>query len=575
MKEKYGGVVTVISMGPPQAKNAIREAIARGADEGFLLCDKAFAGADTLATSYTLAKAIEYLEGADFIFCGKQAIDGDTAQVGPGIAEFLKIPCICYVKKICSFEKNHISVESMTDYGFDTLKAKVPAVLTVVKELNTPRLTTFPAWMIARRKKIRVLDIKTLGLEREKTGLKGSPTMVKKITPVSFKKNTVFLHGTTEVIATKLNEIITSPDMKNKINQIPENISPKIRCKYNKEILIVGEIYESKISESTLELVSTANILIKGSNSKISIVLANKKIDLSELHSKRLNVDNIYYIEDKAFTCPDTDIFSSAIQELCIKNPFDIILGSATPFGRAMLPRLAVKLNTGLTADCTFLKIDPDTGEFLQTRPAFGGNILATIICKDHKPQIATIRPHVFEKIFSRAHSFRAKLIPFVPNEIKKEKINLLSVHKKPGRSCNITHSRIIVAGGKGLGNKFAFLKLEDLAEALNGAVGASRGAVDAGWTDYACQIGQTGKTIQPDVYIAFGISGAVQHLVGMQASGIIIAVNSDPNAEIFKISHYGIISDYEIILDALIKLIKKRKITTEEREKRMLKKLT
>ncbi|MCK5684800.1 FAD-binding protein, partial [bacterium] len=559
LKEKHGGSVTVISMGPPQAQDAIREAIARGADEGFLLCDKTFAGADTLATSFTLAMAIRYLGGADLIFCGKQAIDGDTAQVGPGIAEFLKIPCLCYVKNILSVDKKNICIESMTDLGYDIFSATLPVVLTVVKELNTPRLTSFPAWINAKRKKINTLDRKTLGLKKENTGLKGSPTMVKKITPVNFKKKTTFMKGSSNDIAAELYKIITSPDTSTRLVQTNERINKKVYNKFNKNILIIGALVDSKITGSTLELISEANKLVEGNKSKISVVFIEKKINIIKLDSEKLNVDIIYYIEGSTFECPDTDVFSSAIQKLVLKNPFDIILGSATPFGRAMLPRLAVKLKTGLTADCTILKIDPETGEFLQTRPAFGGNILATIICKDLKPEMATVRPHVFEKTFSKTTTKRAKILHFIPDNISHGKITLLSVHKNSGKSFNISDSRIIIAGGKGIGEKGSFLKLEELAELLDGAVGASRGAVDAGWIDYARQIGQTGKTLQPDIYIAFGISGAVQHLVGMQASGTVIAINSDPAADIFKISDYGIVSDYEIIIDALIKLIKEK----------------
>ena len=188
IKENLGGKVIALTMGPLQAQEAIKEAIARGVDEGYLLSDKKFGGADTLATSYTVSESIKYLGGADLIICGKQAVDGDTAQVGPGIAEFLNIPHISYVSEIKSIKDSFIELESMDDNGYSIIKSPLPVLITVVKSINIPRLTNLLQWAKARRKKIPVIDSSILNLEQSGIGLKGSPTRVKKIKIINYSK---------------------------------------------------------------------------------------------------------------------------------------------------------------------------------------------------------------------------------------------------------------------------------------------------------------------------------------------------------------------------------------------------
>jgi electron transfer flavoprotein beta subunit len=197
IRDKLGGKVTVLSMGPPQAESALREAISMGADEAVLLTDRAFAGADTWATSYTLAKAIKKL-GADIIFCGKQAIDGDTAQVGPETAEFLNISHIAYIRKIEEIKDNYIRVQRLMDEGYDVVESSLPVLLTVVKELNEPRMPSLKGKMAAKKAEIKKMGIADIEAEEDRTGLKGSPTQVKNIFAPKIKSERVMLEGTPE-----------------------------------------------------------------------------------------------------------------------------------------------------------------------------------------------------------------------------------------------------------------------------------------------------------------------------------------------------------------------------------------
>jgi len=249
--------------------------------------------------------------------------------------------------------------------------------------------------------------------------------------------------------------------------------------------------------------------------------------------------------------------YARALTELARKHKPAIILAGATVTGRSFIPRVAVQLHTGLTADCTGLEIDPETGNLLQTRPAFGGNIMATIITPNHRPQMATVRHKVMDALprdDSRKGEIIKEQIDFSDLE---DKSFWLCFEKEKTTLVNITEANIIVSGGRGLKEAKNFALLEELAEALGGAVGASRAAVDAEWIPYSHQVGQTGKTVKPKIYIAVGISGAIQHLAGMSSSDYIIAINKDPDAPIFKVADLGIVGDLFEIVPLITKKVK------------------
>ena len=221
----------------------------------------------------------------------------------------------------------------------------------------------------------------------------------------------------------------------------------------------------------------------------------------------------------------------------------------ATVNGRDLGPRLAAKLKTGLTADCTELAIDEEKGLLLQTRPAFGGNLMATIVCPNHRPQMATVRPGVMKR--REAEEGRTgETVKFDPDFSDLDiKTKIKEIVKETKKTVNLEDANVIVAGGRGLGDPEGFDLIEKLADALGGEVGSSRACVDAGWIEQPRQVGQTGKNVQPDLYIACGISGAIQHLAGMSNSKVIVAINKDANAPIFKAADYGIVGDlYDVV---------------------------
>jgi electron transfer flavoprotein alpha subunit len=254
---------------------------------------------------------------------------------------------------------------------------------------------------------------------------------------------------------------------------------------------------------------------------------------------------------------PD-DATARALAWLIDRQKPEILLAGATSHGRSMIPRVATLCATGLTADCTRLEIDQDTGDLLQTRPAFGGNVMATIVTRFHRPQIATVRPKVMvppEKVTSPAPPVH---VVSPPEHSAQSAVRVLEqVRDAALEAANIADADVLVAGGRGLGGPDGFGLLEELADALGGEVAASRAAVDAGWAPYARQVGQTGKTVHPDLYVAVGISGAVQHVVGMSSSGTVVAINTDAGAPIFDTADYGIVCDYRAVVPRIIEQVK------------------
>lgn len=331
--------------------------------------------------------------------------------------------------------------------------------------------------------------------------------------------------------------------------------------KENKGILIYAEITrEGDLAPVVLELANTAQDLSKKLNDEeISAILISKtdKIEQIKEELKNNGFDKVYFAQDDRLKEYSNELYSKVAIDLFKEIKPSIVLIGATTQGRDIAPRISSSLNTGLTADCTGLDIN-EKGMLAATRPTFGGNLMATILCKNF-PQMASVRPKVLKKA-ACAIEKDTQFIEITPqlDEIDKkvELIEFIKNVQKGGK--RIDEAEIIVAGGKGLKSPEGFKLLEELAEALGGAVGASRPCVDAGWVDHAIQVGQTGKTVTPKLYIACAISGAIQHTVGMSASEKIIAINKDPKAPIFKVADIGIVGDVYEVVPELIEMLKK-----------------
>lgn len=266
--------------------------------------------------------------------------------------------------------------------------------------------------------------------------------------------------------------------------------------------------------------------------------------------------DSVYVVDAPELDHYLDEPYANAVAALITKHRPEIVLTGATSIGRSLIPRVAIQVRAGLTADCTGLAID-DEGLLLQTRPAFGGSIMATIVCPRHRPQMATVRHKVMKAIEPDPARTGEIVLEKISADLLSSQTEFVEFVRDLTQMVNIVEADVIVSGGRGVGGPEGFKAIEELAEVLGGAVGASRATVDAGWILYSHQVGQTGKTVQPKLYIACGISGAVQHLAGMQSSKTIVAINKNPDAPIFKVATYGIVGDLFEVVPALTKRLR------------------
>lgn len=331
-----------------------------------------------------------------------------------------------------------------------------------------------------------------------------------------------------------------------------------------KNLWVYIEAEEGKAKSVGLELLTPGRRLAEILGEKLVAVLIGNNVEHLAEDAFAHGADEVIVNEGEEYTHYNTDGYTHVMEKLIDKYKPSTILIGATNNGRDLGPSIACRIKTGLTADCTALDADAETKEVAWTRPAFGGNLMATILCPDTRPQIGTVRPGVFRKgeaVAGRKGTVHVEEIHIQPENIRTRFLE--SIRDAAEELVNLEEAEIIVSGGRGLGKSEHFSLVRDLADALGGTVGASRAAVDAGWISQQHQVGQTGKTVQPKIYVACGISGAIQHLAGMNSSDVIVAVNKDKNAPIFQAADYGIVGDLLDVLPALTQEIKTRKTVT------------
>ena len=557
LKEQHpGSTVGILTMGPPRAGEIIRQGLYRGADTGWLLTDRLFAGADTLATSYALATAIKKIGDVDMVIGGRQAIDGDTAQVGPQVAQKLGLNQVTYAEEIISVENGKATIKRVIDGGVETVEAPLPVVVTVngsaapcrpqnaklvmkykraTCPMERPAEGTAYDYLYEERPDLTLNQWSVADVDGDpnQCGLAGSPTKVKAV------KNIVF--------QAKESKTLTASDA---------------------DIEGMIEIEGTQVQEVSQELLTKGRKLANELGVELHAVVAGTGIkDKVEDQILPYGVDKLFVFDGEGLfpytSAPHTDIMVNLFKE---EQP-QICLMGATVIGRDLGPRVSSSLTSGLTADCTELEIGPYEDKkndkvyenlLYQIRPAFGGNIVATIVNPDHRPQMATVRSGVMQKALYEGECKKEVVYPEVSKYVSPEAfvVKVLDHHVEAAKH-NLKGAPIVVAGGYGMGSKENFDMLFQLAKVLHGEVGGSRAAVDAGWLDHDRQIGQTGVTVHPKVYIACGISGQIQHIAGMQDSGIIISINSDPDAPINRIADYVIVGTVEEVVPKLIKYYK------------------
>jgi electron transfer flavoprotein alpha subunit len=336
-----------------------------------------------------------------------------------------------------------------------------------------------------------------------------------------------------------------------------ELVAGEVRLEDYRHVWVFAEQRDGALTKVVAQLLGKARDLADVLGVRVAAVLLGHDVAGLTEECIRHGADVVYLADDPVLEHYRTDAYTKVIVDLIREEKPEIVLYGATSIGRDLAPRVAQRLGTGLTADCTGLEIDVGERMLLQTRPTFGGNVMVTVICPRHRPQMSTVRPGVM-----RAYppdSSRTGTVQKVAVDVAEEDLTttVREVVKEARRHVDLEEAKIIVSGGRGMGGPEAFSILEDLAQVIGGEVGASRAAVDADWIGKEHQVGQTGKTVHPDLYVACGISGAIQHQAGMREAKTIVAINKDPSAPIFQLADYGIVGDLFKIVPILTEELK------------------
>ena len=329
----------------------------------------------------------------------------------------------------------------------------------------------------------------------------------------------------------------------------------------SRDIYVFAEQRDGNVQKVALELIGKGRELAADLDQKVIAVLLGSSIKDKADQLIAGGADKVIVIDHPVLAEYTTEPYAKAITAVIREKDPEIVLVGATAIGRDLAPRVSARVHTGLTADCTKLEIDETTKLLNMTRPAFGGNIMATIVCADHRPQMATVRPGVMKAM--EADAARTGEVEVMEVELGEADlpVKILEVIKEEKAVADITEAKILVSGGRGMNDKDNFYGLlNPLAEVLDGVVSGSRATVDAGWIDHECQVGQTGKTVRPDLYLACGISGAIQHVAGMEGSEYIVAIDKNDSAPIFDIADLGIVGNVDTLLPKLTEAIKQYK---------------
>ena len=549
--------VVAVTMGPPGAEAALREAIAHGAAEGVLVTDRAFAGSDTWATANVLAAAIRKLCSFDVILCGLPAIDGETGQVGPHVAQRLGIPQATGCESIRVTE-DRLLVRRIIEGGYEIASLPMPALLTIAETGYAPAYPTLPLRRRAARATLISLGAADLALEPDQYGLEASPTKVAHMKSVGLPHaDTEFVgdHLTYADLAAHIRERTDGSTAREALPVDTTGLPVVAPTHGDLAVMVVAEADSGGISAGTAELLTKGRSLADELGGTLAAFIAGTELGPAATELALFGPDRIFTAEDERLAPYATLPHSRVLHDAIAHHTPDTVLLNATSVGRDLAPRVAAMLDTGLAADCTDLHIAdwsrrkktyPDL--LHQVRPAMGSSVLATCISPETRPQMATVRPGTFRaRLQPRRAAIEPVAVDLHPTDLVVDTVEIAVA----ASDVRLVDADVIVAGGAGC-TKDNWHLVEALASQLEGRVAASRAAVDSGLADRALQVGQTGQTVAPKLYIACGISGALQHTVGMRSAATVLAINRDPEAPIFTMAHYGIVGDVTDVLPRL-----------------------
>ena len=585
-KQNPDARLIVCSMGPGSFETSLKAAIAMGYDEAYLLSDRKLGGSDTYATGLAISTMLKHLGFSKdskepyIILAGRQTSDGDTAHVPSQVAENIGIPQATFVESVKADGAGSVIAKRIIEGGYQMMKLPMPCVISLTPTGIPPRKPSLSGAIKARSLKITTFGIDDIGLGTEKIGISGSPTIVAKVVNmVSERPPITMSEGHNE--ATLVDSLITNLKKGGNVLEKKEAAAKKETDRPDfpekdfrdgaRGILTWAEVTNGNISRPSLELLTPARNLANqlGNDTKVMTLIIGKNVQTLAQTLIEHGSDEVFFVDNERLeeylVLPFASIFTQLIKE---RKP-EIALFAATTSGRELAPRIGMRTSSGVTADCTGLEI----GEYIDKkqkviiapilesrRPTYGESKLATIlgfVC----PQVSTARAGTFE-VPECVKGRQGIISAFTPVLDEKDfVVEIIKTVRGEGGLQNLFDADIIVSGGRGTTSDSLGL-MKALAEALkdqgiNAEWACSRPVVDEGITEYARQVGQTGKTVRPKVYIAVGISGAIQHIAGMKEAGQVIAINHNPKASIFNNADFGIVGEYQDIIPELIDRVK------------------
>ena len=565
LKQAHAAEIIVYTMGPPQAREALIQCLAMGADRAVHLTDRAFAGADTLATARALSLALAQ-DNPDLIICGRNSVDAETSQVGPEIAELLDLPQITNVRKLtldAQTDPAAITAERATDAGHDLVRCQLPALITVTEEVAPETYPNRAARQAAQDKPIAELTAADLSPDASQFGLDGSPTYVSEIYSIEPQRDRILIRDTPipDAVA-QLMEYLETRGVFDQTQADPAASAPPrggIRPKADiGAIWVVAETLGGKLRPVSLELLGGACQLADALQTRVEAILIGS---LTAHHAPTLiahGADAVHMTQRPELaqyeTARYTHILAAAIRA---HAPYAVLLPS-TLNGRDLASRLAARLSLGLTGDCVGLEIDAD-GNLAQLKPAFGGNIIAPILSHT-RPHMATVRPGILTPV-APDRAIRASIQPIPFDDLPPERVQLLeTVANESVAASDLDSARVIVGVGKGIGGPENLPLVRELAAALDAPLGATRDITELGWLPRQSQIGLSGKSVAPALYIAVALRGVFNHAVGIQKAHTIVAINNNPRSPIFQTADIGILADYAQTLPHLTRALHARR---------------
>ena len=557
LKSGPGDEVVVLTMGPPGAKEGLTSCLALGADRGVLVTDRALAGSDTLATSRALALALDR-ERPDLIICGRNSTDGETGQVGPEVAELMGLPHVSHVRRLdLSEDRRKAVVERITDEGFQTLECDLPAVICVTEGVAPELFPNREQMEAGAAKPVDEVNCAQLSDDSTQFGAQGSPTWVNEIRLVEPNRLGVTLQEVTpEDAARQIADSVR--DRLAELGAAEPEVSPDALPRYpgvrERAIWVVAENTREGLAHVTYEMLGKARDLTATTQSEVvAVVIATN----GESHAESLaaaGADRVLVLDNSQLGPVCSRAVGNVLAGVVGEGTPYAILFASTADGRDLAARLAARLNLGLTGDAIDLEIDED-GQLVQLKPALGGNVVAPILSKT-LPNLVTLRPGLLTPATPEPDA-TAPVEHLAPLPYDGSDVRLVKeVFQEDSEGLDLARARIVVGIGMGAGEENVEGLLET-ARSIGASVATTRDVVHAGWLPQQLQVGISGRTIAPTVYIAVGIRGAFNHTVGLQRAGIIVAINQNRRATIFRSADFGVIGTWQEFLPPLVEALR------------------